>query len=671
MRGRAPPALHRPRATPSPIIDITPSSVMDVGEEDDDEDDEDDDGWAGYEDDEEGEEEGGDGDDPAVAAAAVRPFIAPPSPANPPAWGPRAVLLAGFPGPELALVRSTMDALGLADAKVLPLTTADLSKPAAAALAVAERDWGAPPGPSDTPAGSGWGPGAPRVAVFGGLTPSEQDALLASLAAAGLPAVAGTEAEEATARTEPVGVLVTGAAAAARDDRLAGRTQACDDGEDAAHMASLFADGRLPFVDAEAGLPDAADFLARSGEVVAAMVEEEDGEESEEEEEEEEEDDVDGLASAGEATAVAAGLPPDWRSVATASGGALLERMAASTTGGSARKGEEAGVGVEVEVEEGAVSVLDAVAAGLVPSPPPPVRVPVKAAKAKQDGAKAAAAPADPPSKPRRGFGGPRPVRVPTPARTPAQSKASAPVTDPGAVAEATAAYAAAAAAAADAAAAKKAAEDKMKKVEAAARAAEAATAAPTPPPPPAPAAAAAATPPPLEPEPAPAPPPQAIATPVGLSPDEAARHEAVMADLDAKFRAVAADEGDGGGASAAPSTASTPDTAKKAALAAKLKEEATSPTRDAIEAAISCGLTVDEITAMARAAAALKAEGGDGLAVPWAKMPRLLDPTPTEVAQRGAPGRGEAGGSGADLGEAELEGLAAERGFSTRRGGE
>ena len=648
-RGGPPRPAARPSTAPSssssPIIDITLDDVADDVERGDD--DEIDDGW------EPSEEAWGDaGEDDGGAPTTPSAFtIAPPGLTNPPAWGPRAVLLAGFPEPEAALVRATLDALGLADAKVLPLSTADLGRPAAALLATPERDWGVP-APGDRPSGSGWSASAPRVAVFGGLTPSEQDAILGALDVTGIPAVAGVGVEAVSGRTEPVGVMVAAAASAARADRLAGRTHAAPAPSSPSGPA---------FVKDASDLPDAAALVAAAG--VGGSEEGFAGEEGGPSPPPPLDDPA--------AAAAAAGLPPDWRSVVSAAGGDFLGALAANTT--AANAASAAGVGEaeeEEEGDEGERSILDAVAAGRSwpdRGEPPARRKPT---------GRAAQAPAPPhPSKPRRGFGGRRAAPTPTPAGKASSTSRPAAAATPDAEAEAAGAYLAAAARATAVAAKAKAAKPRstkadLKRAEAEAEAKSAKAAAPPPPP--------AVAPPPPQPPPPPPPPqaaqpsvPQFVAAPIGLSDAEAADHEAIMAGLDATFRAVeaAADvapppPADADGAPQQPPT--DEGGRKRAALAAKLRDEAEGPTRDAIEAAISCGLSVAEITAMAAAAAALKAEGEGGLAIPWAKMPRLLDPTPAEAAASGAPGRGVgAGESAAALSEGELEDLARARGLS------
>ena len=94
--------------------------------------------------------------------------------------------------------------------------------------------------------------------------------------------------------------------------------------------------------------------------------------------------------------------------------------------------------------------------------------------------------------------------------------------------------------------------------------------------------------------------PPPITLAPVGLTPGEDALHDSLVADLDAKFKALPASD--------------------KEALRARMVEEARSPTRDAIAAAIACGLSPSEVKAMVDDAASAAAEAG-GLTVPWGSM--------------------------------------------------
>ena len=109
---------------------------------------------------------------------------------------------------------------------------------------------------------------------------------------------------------------------------------------------------------------------------------------------------------------------------------------------------------------------------------------------------------------------------------------------------------------------------------------------------------------------PPPRPPPITIA-PVGLDPGEEALHDELMADLEAKFRAL--------------------PPADRAGLKERMREEARSPTRDAIAAALACGLSPEEVKGMVDDAAAVAADGA-GATVPWSDIARIsLDPTPEE----------------------------------------
>ena len=136
------------------------------------------------------------------------------------------------------------------------------------------------------------------------------------------------------------------------------------------------------------------------------------------------------------------------------------------------------------------------------------------------------------------------------------------------------------------------------------------------------------------------------MAVPVGLTEDEAKLQEEIANDLDKKFRAMP--PGD------------------TAALRAKLREEAMQPTRDAVDAALACGISAQDLKDMVDAAAELRADGEDGLAVPWYKMPKTLDPTPVEV--RDAAERAAArmrAGSAAGLSDDQLDELARAKGIS------
>ena len=100
---------------------------------------------------------------------------------------------------------------------------------------------------------------------------------------------------------------------------------------------------------------------------------------------------------------------------------------------------------------------------------------------------------------------------------------------------------------------------------------------------------------------------------PVGLDPEEIILHDRITEDLDAQFKAMPASD--------------------KEALRERMREEAREPTKDAVVAAVACGLTYEEICAMARVAYDAAHEAEEELGVRWAEMAKTrLEPSEEEL---------------------------------------
>ena len=486
-----------------------------------------------------------------------------------PAPGPPVTILAGFRQGEPAVVRGALDDAGFSSVAVVPASHALLLLPAREALYTArEPDWSAP-ARDDAPRGGGIG--ARRAVLFGGVTLEQQAALLATLEAAIGAPVFPAEADELTWDTERAGDVL---AAALRD-------------ADADAAAAARAGGRAPrgvrlppVAPSVEALPPVEAVLAAAGVNVDAPFEDGDGGAVV----------VDVTPGGGadegtdtktdppppppppQAATVADAVPTDWRDRAAASGADFMNAIAGNASGARAGGALFGAPPPEDDNERdadvapptagltpGGASVLDAVVAGEA-APPPPA-----AATAGDERAAylAAAMAADAATR----------VEGDTPS-PPRRPRKPPPPVEPDAT-------------------------DVFMRSPAAAAAAE---------------AGAAAAPPPTTPRPI-------TLAPVGLNPGEDALHDELVADLDAKFKAMPASD--------------------KAALRARMVEEARSPTRDAIAAAIACGLSPSEVKAMVDDAAAAAAEAG-GLTVPWGSMVGVpLVPTAEEEAE------GEGGGGG------------------------
>lgn len=117
-----------------------------------------------------------------------------------------------------------------------------------------------------------------------------------------------------------------------------------------------------------------------------------------------------------------------------------------------------------------------------------------------------------------------------------------------------------------------------------------------------------------------PAPPPSSSSrpepitiAPVGLDPEETALHDEITEELHEKFRAMPQSD--------------------KEALRERMREEAREPTKDAIVAAVACGLSYEEICAMARVASDAAREAEEGLGQRWGEMAKTrLEPSAEEM---------------------------------------
>ena len=79
-----------------------------------------------------------------------------------------------------------------------------------------------------------------------------------------------------------------------------------------------------------------------------------------------------------------------------------------------------------------------------------------------------------------------------------------------------------------------------------------------------------------------------------------------------------------------------------KEALRERMREEAREPTKDAIVAAVACGLSYEEICAMAKVASDAANEAEEGLGVRWGEMAKTrLEPSAEELEEARARSEG------------------------------
>ncbi|CAL5227845.1 g10877 [Coccomyxa viridis] len=101
-------------------------------------------------------------------------------------WGPPAVVLAGFRAEEPAMVRAILDAAGGREVKVIPCDDAMLYEPLSRAVSLPEPNW-EQPRPEGWTRGGAWG--SQRTVLFSGMKLAAQAALVELVEEQGLPPV--------------------------------------------------------------------------------------------------------------------------------------------------------------------------------------------------------------------------------------------------------------------------------------------------------------------------------------------------------------------------------------------------------------------------------------------------------------------------------------------------
>ena len=577
-----------------------------------------------------------------------------------PAAGPRSIVLAGFLEGEAAACRALLDGAGFSDVAVLPAEDVDaLSLTVRDAIlggGLREPDWALPRGGSDSNDEDGgrnsrpppaFSSGAPiRAALFGGLSPRDQALALDALESAGLPRMAVAEADELSWASKRVGEVLAEAAAeqgllvlgggggggggsgggrAERRQRQAATTATASDStappppppptaavvdplsdvEQAIRAAERAAGGRIQTVNASAAAGRPEPSAAPPGTETAQM--------------------------------------PTWQAEAVAAGPALLDSLRDNIVGdGEEEEEEEEEASIEVgaesaerddddeieeseeeeEEEEATTTLLDALVSDSKPSSSKPEEEETDYLDAYLKAVTAADA-------------GPLPETDSSPVfststaegraaakekekeeeeKRKQKKKASTPFSKPRTSIKGFGGGK-------EKAEKKKRAEregnedENEDEEQAPLPSLTSSFSQPSPP------DADAAT---------PRPEPITIA-PVGLEPEEVLLHDRITEELHQQFRAMPQSD--------------------REALRERMREEAREPTKDAIVAAVSCGLSYEEICEMVRVASDAAKEAEEGLGVRWSEMAKTkLEPSAEELALA----RARAGGGDAEEEEEE-----------------